>query len=142
MKAMNWFRNLKKWQRGGLIGCAVGLAIICLFTYACIINDTPGGACVSRPGGLIKLLIYFGHSWLSFLFSRIPLLHSYYDDPVMDVLFGAFLVVLYGGSGAIVGRVQQMLDPVRKWLITGLLALFLLILYVSGFVRGFLSFYS
>jgi len=39
------------------------------------------------------------------------------------------IVVFYGGLGALTGKVQQMASPAWKWLLTALLALFLLFFY-------------
>jgi hypothetical protein len=126
---MNWFRNLKKWQKGGLIGCAAGLAIACLLLYACIVNDTPGGISANEPGGTIKLLILLGHLWLAFI-SRGEW-----------ASLGVVLVIFYGGLGAIEGKIQQSAKPLKKWLLTGLLAFLLLLFYASGFTIGLLSYH-
>jgi len=33
-----WFKNLKKWQKRGLIGCAVGLLFACLLMLTVILD--------------------------------------------------------------------------------------------------------
>jgi hypothetical protein len=115
-----WFKNLKKWQKGGLIGCAVGLFFVCLTTalfFISILTDTDLSGIVLK--GILSL--HF------FLF--ITCLGSWIGCAVA-------MVVLYGGFGAIVGRVQQVTSPFWRWLLTALLAVFLLVVYSFSFILG------
>jgi len=115
-----WFRNLKKWQKGGLIGCAVGLFLVCL-AIASFFIGTP----TDLPGIVLKgiLSLHF------FLFITCIYMGSWIGCVVA-------MVVLYGGFGAIVGRVQQVTSPFRRWLLTALLAVFLLVVYSFSFIIG------
>ena len=122
-----WFKNLKKWQKGALIGCGVGLLIVCLIVYVLMVNGVREIS-LDRPGGIVKLWILLLHwllAWPSFLLSMIFLQdYSWVFYICVWALLGAILVVFYGGFGAIMGRIQQLTNPVWKWLQTGLLALF------------------
>ena len=115
-----WFKNLKKWQKGGLIGCAVGLFLVCL-AIASFFIGTP----TDLPGIVLKgiLALHF--------FPYITCIN-------MGSLIGCAvaMVVLYGGFGAIVGRVQQVTSPFWRWLLTALLAVFLLVVYSFSFIIG------
>lgn len=130
-----WFKNLKKWQKGALIGCGVGLLIVCLIVYALMVNGVREIS-LDRPGGIVKLWILLLH-WLLAWPSFLPFMElQYYDYIGGWALLVAILVVFYGGFGASVGRVQQMTNPVWKWRLTGLLALFLIVFYGSSLVVG------
>jgi len=115
-----WFRNLKKWQKGGLIGCAVGLFLVCL-TIVLFFIGTP----TDLPGIVLRwiLALHF------FLFIRCIYMGSWIGCAVA-------MIVLYGGFGAIVGRVQQVTSPFWRWLLTALLAVFLLVVYSFSFIIG------
>jgi hypothetical protein len=128
---MSWFKNLKKWQRGGLIGCATGLL------FAVIILLSPQG--ISRPDWWelgqwlfnFHMVLFFPAILLTFMMNIFESQAGY-----NFILYGgsATIVVLYGGFGATVGRVQQLSNPVWKWLLTALLALLLLGFYVMHYV--------
>ncbi len=111
-KAIRWKKNLKKWQKGGLIGCAVGI----LFAILMITNpghESPGGWIVDFHS------IFFALLYITFYSPKI-------------VMWGGSvaIVVLYGGLGAILGKIQQGTNTFWKWSLTALLALFLLLFYV------------
>jgi len=114
---MRWFKNLKKWQQGGLIGSAVGLLFTSIMALSIVLGILLDSWRVSNVGSWIIEL----HAFLFAIFYH------------MLPLFLVAIVVCYGGFGAIVGRVQQMANPVWKWLLTGLLALFLLFFYWFNF---------
>lgn len=115
---MRWFKNLKKWQKGGLIGCAVGilLAVIIILT----LHQDSLGEWVANFHSIFFIIIwaYLGQSSLTW-----------------SVVYGASvaIVIFYGGLGALFGRFQQMTSPSPKWLLTALLALFLLFIYWFNF---------
>ena len=119
-----WYKNLKKWQKGGLIGCALGLLLACLVMLTVIIL------------GLDSL-------WRCIMWEWITKLHAFpfvifgllmHFPAIMSYLAGSgAIVVCYGGFGAIVGRAQQVTNPRIRWLLTGLLALFLLFIYWFNF---------
>jgi len=113
---MRWFKNLKKWQKGGLIGCGVGLIFACLLMLSKTLDLEE----------IVWKWITELHMWLYVIFWRIiplrPYIMGYYATA------GA-IVVFYGVLGILVGRVQQMASPIWKWLLTALLALFLLLFY-------------
>jgi len=117
-----WFKNLKKWQKGGLIGCAVGLFFVCLaiasFFVGTLINTDLPGMVLKGILSLHFFLFIIGHSTGSWIGCAVA------------------MVVLYGGFGAIVGRVQQVTSPFWRWLLTALLAVFLLVVYSFSFIIG------
>jgi len=120
-----WFKNLKKWQKGGLIGCAVGLFFVCLaiasfFIYTLINTDL--------PGIVLKGILALHFFLFIFFFTR------FYMGSWIG--FAVAMVVLYGGFGAIVGRIQQVTSPFWRWLLTALLAVFLLVVYSFSFIIG------
>jgi len=115
-----WFRNLKKWQKGGLIGCAVGLFLVCLAIASFFIGT---------PTDLLGIVLKGILSLHFFLFVTCIYMGSWIGCVVA-------MVVLYGGFGAIVGRVQQVTSPFRRWLLTALLAVFLLVVYSFSFIIG------
>ena len=145
-----WFRNLKKWQKGGLIGCAVGLFFVCLaivlfFTYIFppSIKLPPGILHIlyALPGAMIVLELI----GLSNFMLGIALLymgsHIEFAAPVVGIIV-VFYCVFGGAFGAIVGRVQQVTSPFWRWLLTALLALlalFLLFAYLfsCAFLQSF-----
>ena len=117
-----WYQNLKKWQKGGLIGCAVGI-IFASFT----IQGTGGGL-----GGWIfnfhAIFFIMFHGIVTEYSSRFMADYGGY----VYVYGGSLAVVIfYGGLGAILGKIQQIHNPLWKWSLTALLALFLLLFYVS-----------
>jgi hypothetical protein len=115
-----WFKNLKKWQKGGLIGCAVGLFFVCL-TIVLFFIATPSDLSWIVLKGILSLHFFlfitciYGGFWIGCVVA---------------------MVVLYGGLGAIVGRVQQVTSPFWRWLLTALLAVFLLVVYYFSFILG------
>jgi hypothetical protein len=118
---LNWFRNLKKWQKGGLIGCAVGLVI------ACIIILSPYS--LQRLIESFHDMCYWLPSIIAFFFGS----ESHAAHNIIEYGGRAVIVIFYGVLGALFGRFQQIANPSRKWLLTALLALFLLGFYVIGY---------
>jgi uncharacterized membrane protein len=133
-----WFRNLKKWQKGALIGCAVGLFLVCLaiilFLYFpphiipppsipyTILSALRGATIVLVLTGMLNLML------------GIALFRIESAAPVVGII--VFYCVFGGVFGAIVGRVQQVASPFWRWLLTALLsllALFLLFAYLFSF---------
>jgi hypothetical protein len=128
-----WFKNLKKWQKGGLIGCAVGFFLVCLaivlfFTYTFppsilyILDALPGAWIVLRLIVMLNFVL------------AISLFYPFSTALVAGII--VFYCVFGGAFGAIVGRVQQVTSPFWRWLLTALLALlalFLLFAYLSSF---------
>ncbi len=118
-KTKSWFKSLQKWKKGGLIGCAVGIVI---------------GALMGSP-------LILDLPWTPLLQDRLLQLHFIYllliaivRPEVMSRIVGTVLIVVsYGGYGAIVGRVGQVDDPGERWLLTGLLVMFLLFFYWVNF---------
>ena len=115
-----WYQNLKKWQKGGLIGCAVGI----LFAVIIILSPT--------EDSLGEWITDFHEVF--FLTIHILL---YLVDPAEQLSgsVGAYggslaIVILYGGLGALWGRIQQGTSTFWKWSLTALLAFFLLLFYV------------
>ncbi len=115
-KLVVWFKTLKKWQKGGLIGCAVGILL------AAIVIIEPG---VRSLGGWIidRHIIFF------IIFLGIAIEHN---SLYIYLCGGALaIVIFYGGLGAIGGRIQQINNPYWKWLLTALIALFLAAFYTA-----------
>jgi hypothetical protein len=115
---MSWFKNLKKWQKGGLIGCAVGLllaGIVLLSPH----QDSLGEWIYNFHG------VFFSLIWIWGLGQS----ESSLAAAIVEYGGSAAIVVFYGLLGMLAGRVQQIDDPIRKWVLTGLLALFLLLVY-------------
>jgi len=115
---MSWFKNLKKWQKGGLIGCAVGLllaGIVLLSPH----QDSLGEWIYNFHG------VFFSLIWIWGLGQS----ESSLATAIVEYGGSAAIVVFYGLLGMLAGRVQQIDDPIRKWVLTGLLALFLLLVY-------------
>ena len=133
-----WFRNLKKWQKGGLIGCAVGLFLVCLaivlfFTYT--FPPSILHILCALPGAMIVLQLIV---MLNFVLAIALLYGGWYIEsaPLVVGIIVVFYCVFGGAFGAIVGRVQQVTSPFWRRLLTALLALlalFLLFAYLSSF---------
>jgi len=125
-QTIGWFRNLQKWQKGGLIGCAVGV----LFACSMMLSLTLELYLDSREAQKVGLWIFRSHASLYVISEAIiplrPFKWVYYGMSVP-------IVVVYGGFGAIVGKVQQVTNPFWKWLLTGLLVIFLLFIYWFNF---------
>jgi len=129
-----WFKNLKKWQKGGLIGCGVGLffasLILLIYTVAWYLDSW---------------IVYFNigafviSDIIMNIIDRIKDTHvhiGYIWNPTIPFLCVGLvaMVVCYGGFGAIVGRVQQVTNPRIRWLLTGILAIFLMLIYWFNFL--------
>jgi hypothetical protein len=120
-----WFRNLKKWQKGGLIGCAVGLLFASVMIIAIFFPNIffPSLLYSDSPGAMIVLGIVSLH--------LVPLLIALYTSSyILHIGLVVVIIVFYGVFGAIVGRVQQVASPFRRWPLTALLVIFLLFIYL------------
>ena len=106
-----WFKNLKKWQKGGLIGCGVGILL------AAIVIIEPGGR---SPGGWI---INFHAIFYMLLFI------TFYSSEIVCGGGAGAIAIFYAGLGAIWGAIQQINNPYWKWPLITLLALFLAAFY-------------
>ena len=115
-RVTKWFINLKKWQKGGLIGCAVGVVFATLMVLA--LDQYPSGPLMCEWVLRLHLLLYV------ILVFTIP-----YHSIWVYCAGAGVMIVAYGGYGAIVGRFQQVANPRIRWLLTGLSALFLLYIY-------------
>ena len=126
---MRWFKNLKKWQKGGLIGLGIGV-ILGFFVCPLAVWIPYVSSVVSIP----ILSIHFVFTNVVWLIHPGPTSAGGYEHYIMP---GA-MVVLYGGLGAIAGKIQQSAKLLKKWLLTGFLALFLLLFYFSSLLTLFL----
>jgi len=139
-----WFRNLKKWQKGGLIGCAVGLFFVCLAIVLFSTYRFPPS--IILPPSILHILYALPGAWtvlglivmLNFVLAIALLPTGFYIESAALVvgIIVVFYCVFGGAFGAIVGRVQQVTSPFWRWLLTALLALlalFLLFAYLSSF---------
>ncbi len=131
---MRWFKNLKRWQKGGLIGLGVGLI------FAGILLIDPISGIPRREWGLGEWVgnFHFAFYILSAYLVILPaclagILSCELGGTAFECAGLAAIVICYGGLGALFGRFQQLSKPVWKWLLTGLLALFLLGLYFFGY---------
>ena len=118
-----WYRSLKKWQKGGLIGCAVGV----LFAVIIIISphrDSLGEWITDFHEIFFVLLHVMVYKYLG-----SGIMYDYGAD-IIEYGGSAAIVILYGGFGALWGRIQQGTSTFWKWSLTALLAFFLLLFYV------------
>jgi hypothetical protein len=128
---MNWFRNLKKWQKGGIIGLFIGALLwLCAFPLAYWILDKPFVSYIIIATHFIPAYyLSFG-----FLHSSFPF-NTYYDYQFY-LLLGP-IMVFYGGVGAIVGLLQRTGDLLEKFLIAFILVLFLALFYFANIMVFF-----
>ena len=117
-----WFINLKKWQKGGLIGCSVGVI------FAILININPGH---EVPGEwVVRSHLILGLPWFVFFYSE--------TEPLAVILMhgamGLTVIIFYSVLGIISGKIQQAVNPFWKWPLTALLAIFLLVFYIIHFI--------
>jgi hypothetical protein len=117
-----WYKNLKKWQKGGLIGFIVGIILACI-TILSPYQDSLGEWLTNFHAALAFLSLSCTFFW--------PGDETRSAATVFTVEFGCLIVILYGGLGAVWGRIQQMVNPIWKWLLTALLALLLLLFYLA-----------
>jgi hypothetical protein len=110
---MRWFKSLKKWQKGGLIGLVVGFLIGCLLVVSLIIATQLNSG---EAGNVGQSIVYLHDSLYLICGGIIPIL-------------AVAIVAIYGGFGALMGAIQHMANPFRRWGLTGLLALFLPFIY-------------
>jgi hypothetical protein len=110
---MRWFKSLKRWQKGGLIGGAAGLLIACLMMLSLILAIYLNSW---EAGDVGWCIVYLHHSLYLICGGIIPVL-------------AVAVVAVYGGFGALMGVIQQMANPFRRWGLTALLALFLPFIY-------------
>ena len=120
-RTIGWYKNLKKWQKGGLIGCAVGILL------AAIVIIEPGEGTIG--GWIINFHIIFFIIFHGIVIEYSSRFMSDYGGYIYVYGGSLAIVIFYGGLGAIGGRIQQGTNPFWKWLLTALLALFLLLFY-------------
>jgi len=111
-----WFKNLKKWQKGGLIGLGVGVILAVII----ILSPHTLGEWVANFHVVFLLIIW---TW------GVGQHESSLAMAIVEYGGSAAIVIFYGGLGALFGRFQQMASPTWKWSLTALLALFLLFFY-------------
>ena len=99
-RLIGWFKNLKKWQKGGLIGCAVGILL------AVIAIIEPGGR--SLGGQIISFHAVF----------YMLLFITFYSSEIVYAGGAGAIAIFYGGLGAILGAIQQINNPFWKWPLT------------------------
>jgi hypothetical protein len=121
---MRWFKNLKKWQKGGIIGIAVGLIIACLLLF--ILNPSD----YNSPGerlAYLHTILYVPALFIGWI------VYGDLGGHIVDYIGAGTIVIFYGALGALFGRFQQIEKPTRKWVLTGLLALLLLLFYAAHY---------
>jgi hypothetical protein len=126
---MNWFRNLKKWQKGGLIGLVIGVILGPLALYLMVWGLCPHVVYtwVFYTHLLLVISVSFINGFYNSVFGFSP---TFFE--LKDMMSSIAILVFYGGLGAIAGLIQQSAKPFIKWPLTGLLALLLLLFYLSS----------
>jgi len=130
-----WYRDLKKWQKGGLIGLAVGVLFSVIIIPSKYPHESPPWVWIYY----FNIISFVISDIIMNIIDRIKDTHVHimyiWNPTVPFVCVGlVVMVVCYGGFGAVVGRVQQVNNPRIRWLLTGLLALFLLFIYWFNFL--------
>ena len=125
---MNWFKNLKRWQKGGLIGLAIGVILGLLVSP--LANWIPYVHWVS-------ILIRATHFIPAYLLSFGQVNSSFWFNTYYDYQFYLYLgpiIIFYGGLGAVVGVTQRTGKLLEKFLIAFILVLFLILFYFANFM--------
>ena len=112
-----WFINLKKWQKGCTIGCAVGIVFASL---------TVLGVQQYQMGSLPWDWILRFHSSPAAVFDTILPLRPYI---LADLATAVSIIIVYGIFGAVVAKFQQVVSTNRRRLLTGFAVLFLIFVY-------------
>jgi hypothetical protein len=125
---MKWFKNLKKWQKGSLIGLAIGVILgFFMSPLAAWIPYAPRVFMLIRATHFIPAyLLSFGFLKPTFFFN------SYYN--YQFYLFLGPIIVFYGGLGAIVGLIQRSGKLLEKFLIAVVLVTFLILFYSANLI--------
>jgi sorbitol-specific phosphotransferase system component IIC len=118
----DWFRKLKRWQKGGLIGLIIGIIL------ACIILLSPSSHSLGRWIEDINTPCYVLAAFVGFFWDE-----SSTQKVIVEYGGAASVIIFYGVVGALLGRSQQIVDPSWKWLLTTLLIFVLLGIYVIGY---------
>jgi len=118
-----WFKRLKKWQKGGLLGLFAGIII------ACIILLSPHNHPLVRWIDNINTPCYVLAAFVAFFWDE-----TLTGKNIVEYGGAASIIIFYGVLGALFGRFQQIAKPYWKWLPTTLLILFLLGIYVIGYL--------
>lgn len=98
---MGWFISLEKWQRGGVIGCAIGLLIAC-FTGLLLTLGT--NLDLHEANNAWEWIIRL-HAFLYLVFVTSIDIDS---EVILHWLTSGAIIACYGGFGAIIGRTQQV----------------------------------
>ena len=116
-----WFTNLRKWQKGYLIGCITGIVLAVLAVL---------GLHQYQMGTTLSDWVLRLHSSPAVIFDTILPLRPYI---VADLATAGSIVVIYGVYGDIVGRFQQVTSTPIRWLLTAFAVIFLLFIYWFNF---------
>jgi hypothetical protein len=148
---MNWFRKLKRWQKGGLIGLVIGIILAFLVHYLAIWTRDlfPYGSEYRIAFSYVYMILGGLDAWMMFshyILAELLWLGSA-PAPSLSIsqehyIFASAIVILYGGFGAIMGRVQQIIRPAWKWALTGLLIFLLLLFYALNFAAIYVVFHA
>jgi len=124
---MKWFKNLKRWQKGGLIGLVIGVILgLYVFPFAGLIRYAAVFSIMIRAIHFIPAyVLWFGHLEPDPFMS----IHSNYQ-------YLGPIIVFYGGLGAIVGLIQRSGKLLEKFLIAIVLILFLILFYFASFMAA------
>ena len=121
-----WYKKLRKWQKGGLIGCAIGLVFAGL---------TLLGLQQYHMGALPWDWVLRFHSLVSAIYIMILSIRPY---AIADLATAVSIVIIYGVFGIIIGRFQQISNQYIRWVFTGLSAILLLLIYWFNFQAAIL----
>ena len=112
-----WFKNLKTWQKGGLIGGIVGLFFAFLLMASFYLGET--------IPDIVEEWVFRLHAWPYFIFFLVAI-PKY---AIIDSSASVTIIILYAIFGALAGRVQQSSNPYIKWSLTSLLVIILILFY-------------
>ena len=114
--------NLKKWQKGGVIGFAIGIIIACFLILSTTFN---------LGESVWKWLLYLNASLYVICkdITFINLKWFYYG-------LSGIMIIIYTAFGIIIGKVQQVNRPLTRRLLSVLIALVLIIYFVFNVLLG------
>ena len=127
---MNWFDKLEKWQKGGIIGGAIGLRIALTILTLIIIAELTSMS--GNPLGWVRWAYLF-HFWpLYWCVFDMSDISSLMFDPYLLASLLFLLVLFYILLGFIWGWIRQIKAVETRSLVTALYIAFLSICFVTN----------